>query len=159
MNLATNTMNDEDVLLSEAVPVINAMTNPDEKDKWKQAMAEEFNSLVSKNMGTLVPAPSNEKIIGGMWRLTRKRNEFGETTRYKERWVCFGNHQEHMVHYFHTYSSVARNKSLKIMLSLAINWDYHVFQLDVETAFLYGEIDAPIYVSLTLKYQEIKTEY
>ncbi|MBW0582772.1 hypothetical protein O181_122487 [Austropuccinia psidii MF-1] len=52
-----------------------------------------------------------------------------------------------MVHYFHTYSSVARNESLKILLSLAINRDYHVFQFDVETAFLYGEIDAPIYVS------------
>ncbi|MBW0514826.1 hypothetical protein O181_054541 [Austropuccinia psidii MF-1] len=117
VNLDTNTMDDEDVLLSEVVCVIKAMTNPDEKDKWKQAMAEEFNSLVSNNMGTLLPAPSNEKIIGGMWHLTHKSNEFGETTRYKARWVCFGNHQEHMVHYFHTYSSVARNKLLKIMLS------------------------------------------
>ncbi|MBW0553576.1 hypothetical protein O181_093291 [Austropuccinia psidii MF-1] len=108
-------MDDEDVFLSEVVPVIDAMSNPDKKEQWKQEMAEEFNSLVSKNTGTLVPAPSNEKIIGGMWRLTRKKNEFGEITRYKARWVCFGNHQEHMVHYFHTYSSVARNELLKIL--------------------------------------------
>ncbi|MBW0556582.1 hypothetical protein O181_096297 [Austropuccinia psidii MF-1] len=56
-NLAMDTMDDEDIFLSEVVPVIDAMTNPDERDKWKEAMAEEFNSLVSKNMGTLVPAP------------------------------------------------------------------------------------------------------
>ncbi|MBW0480620.1 hypothetical protein O181_020335 [Austropuccinia psidii MF-1] len=161
VNLATDTMDDEDVFLSEVVPVIDAMTNPDERDKWKQAMAEEFNSLVSKNTGTLVPAPSNEKIIGSMWRLTNKRNKFSETTRYEARWVCFDNHQEQMVHYFHTYSSVERNESLKISLSLAINCDYHVFQFDVETAFLYGKsMHQSTYLKLlTSKYQGRKTGY
>ncbi|MBW0525238.1 hypothetical protein O181_064953 [Austropuccinia psidii MF-1] len=84
VNLATNTTDDEGVLLHEVVPVIDAMTNPEEREKWKEAMAEEFNSLVSKNTGTLVPAPYNQKIIGGMWCLTCKKNEFGEATGTKQ---------------------------------------------------------------------------
>ncbi|MBW0473671.1 hypothetical protein O181_013386 [Austropuccinia psidii MF-1] len=123
VNLTTNVRDDKDVLLSGLVPVINAMSNPEERDKWRDAMAEDFSSPVSKNTGTLVSAPLNEKIIGDMWNLTCKKNEFGETTRYKARWVCFGNHQEHMVNYFHTYSLVARDESLDILLFLAINRD------------------------------------
>ncbi|MBW0466621.1 hypothetical protein O181_006336 [Austropuccinia psidii MF-1] len=109
-------------------------------------MEEEFKSLTTKNTSTLVPPPKDERIIGGMWCLVKKKNEFGEITRYKARWVCFGN-KEPMIHYFDTYSSVASNKSLKILLSMDINRDMHIFQFNVETEFLYGVIDAPVYVS------------
>jgi hypothetical protein len=66
---------------------------------------------------------------------------------HKAQWVVFGNHQEHMLHYFKTYSSVARNELLKMMLPLAVNNNYAMFQFNVETAFLYGNIDANIFVS------------
>jgi hypothetical protein len=59
-----------------------------------------------------------------------------------------------MIHYFETYSSMARNKSLKMMLSMAVNWNLHVFQFDVETAFLYGKIDACIYVAQVLGFED-----
>jgi hypothetical protein len=36
------------------------------------------------------------------------------------------------------------------MLSMAVNWNLHVFQFDVETAFLYGKINACIYVAQVL---------
>jgi hypothetical protein len=81
-----------------------------------------------------------------MWLLGRKKNEFGELLRFKARWVCFGNHQVHMIHYFNTYSSVAQNESFKLLLTVAVTRLWYVYQFDVETAFLYGEIDALVYV-------------
>jgi hypothetical protein len=110
-------------------------------------MAKEFNLLDEKKTGTLVPPPGNDKVIGGMWLLTRKQNEFGDLLCFKARWVCFGNHQVHMLHYFDTCASVACNKSFKLLISIAVNQKWAVFQFDVEMAFLYGEIDAPVYVS------------
>ncbi|KAI7944946.1 hypothetical protein MJO28_010641 [Puccinia striiformis f. sp. tritici] len=117
-------------------------------------MAKEHHSLMSKNTGSLVPPPGDDKVIGGMWLLGRKKNEFGEILRFKARWVCFGNHQVHMLHYFDTYASVARNESFKLLLTVAVNRSWCVFQFDVETAFLYGEIDAPVYVSQVKGFEE-----
>ncbi|PLW36380.1 hypothetical protein PCANC_16187 [Puccinia coronata f. sp. avenae] len=137
----------EYVFLTETVTIKEAMNNTAECHGWEEAMAKEFHSLDDKNTGTLVPPPGDDKVIGGMWLLTRKKNEFGDLLRYKARWVCFGNHQVHMLHYFDTYALVARSKSFKLLISIAVNRRWAVFQFDVETAFLYGEIDAPVYVS------------
>ena len=131
------------------------MNDGDHVNAWDDAMTAEFRSLDKKNTGILLPPPPGDKIIGGMWLLTRKLNEFGEVVRHKACWVCFGNHQEHMIHYFETYSLVARNELLKIMLSMAINFDLIVFQFDIETAFLYGNIDASIYVSQVLGFEDV----
>lgn len=82
-----------------------------------------------------------------MWRLVRKKNESGEVVRRKSRWVCFGNHQEEGKHYYDTYSSVGQNESMKVILAMAVQFGWSVFQFDVETAFLYGDIDATVHVS------------
>ena len=52
-----------------------------------------------------------------------------------------------MLHYFDTYALVTCNESFKLLISVAVNQRWAVFQFDVETVFLYGEIDAPVYVS------------
>ncbi|MBW0478013.1 hypothetical protein O181_017728 [Austropuccinia psidii MF-1] len=116
-------------------------------------MNKEFESLTSKNTGTLVPPPSTDKVIGGMWWLVRKKNEFGEILKYKARWVCFRNHQEHLFNYYDTYAAVARSESFKILLSLMVNRKYSAYQFDVETAFLYAEMDALNYVSQVANYK------
>ncbi|MBW0533677.1 hypothetical protein O181_073392 [Austropuccinia psidii MF-1] len=146
--MVTNTTDDEDVILSEVVPVINDMTNPAERDKWKEAVAKEFNSLVSKNTGNLVLEPSNEKIIGGMWNLTPKKNEFNETKKLLiEVGVLLKPPRTHDTLLSHLFIS-RNNDSVKILLLLAINCDYHVCcQFDIETEFLYGAINTSIYVS------------
>ena len=83
------------------------MTDTKHLRDWDNAMAAKYKLLDNKNTGILTPPPSADKVIGGMWLLTRKLNEFGEVVRHKLRWMVFGNHQEHMIHFFKTYLSVA----------------------------------------------------
>ncbi|MBW0547319.1 hypothetical protein O181_087034 [Austropuccinia psidii MF-1] len=110
-------------------------------------MKQEYGSLMNHYTGDLVPYPTDgSKVIGGMWRLARKRNEFGEVYCYMARWVVLGNHQEHMLHYYDTWASVGRNETFKLMLILIVNQDYIPYQFDIETAFLHGEMDAVVYV-------------
>jgi hypothetical protein len=142
------------LFLTQSVTLKEALSNQEEVAGWRAAMLAEYNSLASKNTGTLVPPPGNDKVIGGMWLLSRKLNEFGDVLWFKARWVCFGNHQVHMRHYFIIYASVARNKSFKLLLTIAVNRAWSVYQFDVETAFLYGEIDAPVYIAQVEGFEE-----
>ncbi|MBW0531392.1 hypothetical protein O181_071107 [Austropuccinia psidii MF-1] len=135
------------LMLADVVTYRQALSDPCEEDAWRAAMKQEYDSLTNHNTGELVPYPSDgTKVIGGMWRLTRKRNEFGEVYRHKARWVVLGNHQEHMIHYFDTWASVGRNETFKVMLILVVCSGYIPYQFDIETAFLHGKMDANVYV-------------
>jgi hypothetical protein len=67
-----------DINLTESVTINKAMNNLDHLQNWDDVMAAEYNSLDKKNTGILLPPPTADKIIGGMWLLTQKLNEFGE---------------------------------------------------------------------------------
>lgn len=54
-----------------------------DRQNWLDAMEDEFNSLTSHNVGELVEPPPEANIIGGMWRLKRKRDEHGNIIKYK----------------------------------------------------------------------------
>ncbi|MBW0473783.1 hypothetical protein O181_013498 [Austropuccinia psidii MF-1] len=135
------------LMLADVITYKQALTNPEESKAWQSAMKQKYDSLMNHNTGELVPYPSDgSKVIGGMWRLTRKRNEFGEVYRHKARWVALGNHQEHLLHYYDTWASVGRNETFKRMLILAVTQGYVSYQFDIETEFLHGEMDAVVYV-------------
>ncbi|MBW0467796.1 hypothetical protein O181_007511 [Austropuccinia psidii MF-1] len=118
----------------------------------------EFDSLMHHNTGKLVPYPSNGKVIGSMWRLTEKGNEYGDVYRYKARWVVLGNHQEHMIHYFDTWASVRQNESSKAMVSLVANSNFIPYQFDIETAFLHGDMDTTVFAKQVKGYDEVGKE-
>ncbi|MBW0465599.1 hypothetical protein O181_005314 [Austropuccinia psidii MF-1] len=110
-------------------------------------MNHEFDSLTTHNNGELIPYPNDgSKVIGGVWILTRKKNEFGEFYCHKARWVVLGNHQEHMLHYYDTWASVGQNETFKVMLVMLVNKGFIPYQFDIETYFLHGEMDANVYV-------------
>ncbi|MBW0583731.1 hypothetical protein O181_123446, partial [Austropuccinia psidii MF-1] len=133
--------------LTDVVPYAKAIGDTYKKSSWQDAMNAEFTSLMQHNTGNLVPYPTDgSKVIGGMWRLTKKRNKFGEIYRYKARWVELRNHQVHMLHYFDMWSLVGRNETFKILSSMTVNLKFVAYQFDVETAFLHGNMDATVYV-------------
>ncbi|MBW0478630.1 hypothetical protein O181_018345 [Austropuccinia psidii MF-1] len=134
------------VLLMDLVAYSKAMRDPMESKNWEEAMNLEFDSLTSHSTGELVPYPKNGKVIGRMWRLTKKRNKYGEVYRYKARWVVLGNHQEHLLHYFDTWASLGRNESFKVMVSLVANSNYITYQFDIKTTFLHGDMDTTVYM-------------
>lgn len=138
---------DNDGLLLEVISVKEVFADASERPLWLESMAGENSSLINCNTGTLVPPPKDNIVISGMWHLVQKRNEFGEVVCRKSCWVCFGNHQEYPQHYLDTYLSVGCTKSLKSLLVVAVQRQLHLFQFDVETAFLYGNIDETVHVA------------
>ncbi|MBW0493581.1 hypothetical protein O181_033296 [Austropuccinia psidii MF-1] len=141
------------VFVADLITYSKPMNNPIESKNWKEAMNLEFYPLTSHNTGELVPYPKNGKVIGGMWRFTKKHNKYGEVYRYKARWVMLGNHQEYLLHYFDTWASVGTNESFKGMVSLVANSNYIPYQFDIEIAFLHGDMDTTVYVKQVKGYE------
>lgn len=61
-----------------------------EKDKWKFAVDDEFNSFVKNYIWKLVDLLSDRKFISCKWVFKLKFNDKGEIVRYKVRFVVRG---------------------------------------------------------------------
>ena len=55
-----------------------------------------------------------------------------------------------------TFAPVAKFPTVRIMLALAMHFDWEIEQMDVKTAFLYPEIEGEIYISIPEAYQELE---
>ena len=78
-----------------------------------------------------------------MFVLTKKRNVYGEVTRFKARLVVNGSYQRPGVDYGNTYAPVSEKSTLRLILALAAKNEWQVHHLDV-TAFLYGDLQEEI---------------
>jgi hypothetical protein len=69
------------------------------------------------------------------WIYKTKYNEKGEVEKYKARLVAKGYAQEYGVYYEEVYAPVARMDTVRMILALAAQRGWCVFQLDVKSAF------------------------
>ena len=54
--------------------------------------------------------------------------------------------QKEVIDYEETFSLVAMHKSIRILLSIAAHYDYEIWQMDVNTAFLNRNLEEEIYM-------------
>ncbi|GJV88095.1 retrovirus-related pol polyprotein from transposon TNT 1-94 [Tanacetum coccineum] len=86
-------------------------------------------------------------IIGTKWVLRNKLDENGIVSRNKARLVAQGYNQQEGIDYDETYASVARLKSIRILLAFACALDFKLFKMDVKSAFLNGFINEEVYAA------------
>ena len=76
-----------------------------------------------------------------------KDSKDGNVHIYKARLVAKGFCQIHGVDYDETFSPVAMLKSVWILLAVAAYYDYKIWQMDVKTAFLNGNLSEDVYMT------------
>ena len=130
--------------LSEIEPkkVEEALEDPD----WVIAMQEELNQFERQKVWKLVPKPKNKSIIGTKWVFRNKLDGDGIVTRNKARLVAKGYSQEEGIDYDETYAPVARLEAIRMFLAFAAHSNFKVYQMDVKSAFLNGELEEEVYV-------------
>ena len=66
---------------------------------------------------------------------------------YKARLVAKGYRQIHGIDYDQTFSLVVMLKSVQILLAITAHYDYEIWQMDVMTAFLNGNLLEDVYMT------------
>ena len=123
-----------------------AMKGPD-NEKWLEAMKSEIDSMYQNDVWTLMHLPEGARPIECKWVFKKKLDKDGNVHIYKARLVAKGFKQIHGIDYDETYSPVAMFKSIRIILAIAAFHDYEIWQMDVKTAFLNGNLEEDVYMT------------
>ena len=89
-----------------------------------------------------VDPPEGAKIIECKWIFKEKAGGI-----FKGRLVAKGFRKTHGVDYDETFSPVVMLKSIRIILAIAAYYDYEIWQMDVKTAFLNGNLLEDVYMT------------
>ena len=103
-------------------------------------MDKEIEALEVNNTWTLTPLPLGKSVIGYKWVYRVKYLPNGNIERYKARLVAKGFTQKYGLDYSETFFPVAKLVSVRIVLSLAAVKGWFLHQMDVNNAFLHGEL-------------------
>ncbi|KAK1424826.1 hypothetical protein QVD17_20164 [Tagetes erecta] len=129
---------------SPSEPITFAIANTD--PNWKAAMAAEFSALMRNRTWSLVPRVPNSNVIGCKWVYKLKDDQHGALTRYKARLVAKGFKQQPGIDYHETFSPVIKSTTIRVVLSLAVAQKWQLRQLDVQNAFLHGDLNETLYL-------------
>ncbi|GKA17258.1 retrovirus-related pol polyprotein from transposon TNT 1-94 [Tanacetum coccineum] len=86
-------------------------------------------------------------LIKLKWIYKAKADEFGGVLKNKARLVAQGFSQEEGIDFEESFTLVARIKAICIFVANAANKNMTIFQMDVKTTFLNGELKEEVYVS------------
>nr|GEU28933.1 copia protein [Tanacetum cinerariifolium] len=95
---------------------------------WIETMQEELLQFKLQNVWTLVDLPQGKRTIGSNWVFRNKMDERGIIIRNKARLVARGHTQEE---------------------------DFIVYQMDVNSTFLYGKIEEEVYVCQPPRFEDL----
>ncbi|GJZ63926.1 retrovirus-related pol polyprotein from transposon TNT 1-94 [Tanacetum coccineum] len=104
-------------------------------------------SFKASASGELVPPPDCAKIIALKWIYKVKLDEYGDVLKNKAHVVAKGFRQEEGLDFEESFTLVNRLEAIRIFLANAASKNMTVYQMDVKTAFLNGELKEEVYVS------------
>lgn len=117
------------------------------RDEWCKAMKEEIKAIERNQTWELVDRPTNHNIIGLKWIYKTKFHADGSIQKHKARLVAKGYAQKEGIDYLETFSPVARFETIRAVIAVAAQMRWPIYQFDVKTAFLNGELKEDVYVT------------
>jgi hypothetical protein len=90
--------------------------------------------------------PKGKEVIGTKWVYKTKYKSDGTIDKYKAHLVAKGYAQREGIDYTETFSPMAKMDTIRMVLALAAQYKWTIFQMDVKSAFLNGYVDEEIYV-------------
>lgn len=113
---------------------------------FDEAVCKEVDSLWRNRTWELTDLPPGKAITDTEMLCERKRGATGKVERHKGRFVARGDKQTYLVDFNEVWAPVARHATMRTLLAMCAAKELHIRQLDIETAFLNGEVEEEIYV-------------
>ncbi|GJS25185.1 retrovirus-related pol polyprotein from transposon TNT 1-94 [Tanacetum coccineum] len=137
-------------------PIDNVIGDPSHPVSTRKQLATDalwcfYHSVLSKvkpkNFKTvLVPRPDSVMIIALKWIYKVKLDEYGDVLKNKVRLVAKGCRQEEGIDFEESFATVARIEAIRIFIANAASKNMTIYQMDVKTTFLNGELKEKVYV-------------
>ncbi|GJY76586.1 retrovirus-related pol polyprotein from transposon TNT 1-94 [Tanacetum coccineum] len=110
-------------------------------------MQDEIHEFDRLQVWELVPQPDCVMIIALKWIYKFKLNEYGDVLKNKARLVAKGYRQEKGIDFLESFALVARIEAIRIFITNVASKNITIYQMDVKTEFLNGELKEEVYVS------------
>ncbi|GJY89592.1 retrovirus-related pol polyprotein from transposon TNT 1-94 [Tanacetum coccineum] len=117
------------------------------EDSWFEAMQDEIHEFDRLKVWELVPRPDYVMVIGLKWIYKVKLDEYGDVLKNKARLVAKGYRQEEGIDFEESFAPVARIEAIRIFIANAATKNMIIYQMDVKTAFLNGDLQEEVFVS------------
>ena len=124
-----------------------------ERERWRIAIRKEIRSMIERGVWRKTDRkkiPNNRRLIGNKWVFKIKRDGT-----YTARLVALGYSQIPGVDYTDNFAPVAHDVSFRIALARMMVEKLDSLVMDVETAFLYGDIEEEIFMKSPIGMEEI----
>ncbi|GKC20795.1 putative ribonuclease H-like domain-containing protein [Tanacetum coccineum] len=138
---------------SKDYPLDNIVGNPSRPVSTRKQLAldalwcyeiHEFDQL---EVWELVPRPVYVMVIALKWIYKVKLDEYGDVLKNKARLVAKGYRQEEGIDFEESFALVARIEAIRIFIANAASKNMVIYQMDVKTAFLNGDLQEEVFVS------------
>nr|GEU50501.1 retrovirus-related Pol polyprotein from transposon TNT 1-94 [Tanacetum cinerariifolium] len=110
-------------------------------------MQDEIHEFDRLQVWELVPQPDCVMIIALKWIYKVKLDEYGDVLKNKARLVAKGYRQEKGIDFEESFAPVARIEAIRIFIANAASKNMTIYQMNVKTALLNGELKEEVYVS------------
>ena len=127
--------------------------NQKERNNWRTAIRKEMRSMIDREVWSKTERkkiPNDRRLIGNKWVFKIKRDGT-----YRARLVALGYSQIPGVYYTDNFAPVAHDVTFRIALARMMVEKLDSLVMDVETPFLYGEIDEEIFMKSLVGMEEI----
>jgi transposase InsO family protein len=118
--------------------------DPWQRKRWREAIRKEFAKMNRLQVWRKVPRtamPAGRRCVKYKWVLEIKRNGV-----FRARLVACGYSQIPGVDFTEVYAPVLTDVAFRILITLCIYNGYDAMIMDIETAFLHGELEEEIYM-------------
>jgi len=115
---------------------------------WRDVMAQEITALEENHTWVVIELPIGKHHIGSKWVYKIKYKADGIIERYKTRLVAKGYTQSEGQDYHETFPHVAKMTIVQTLLAIAAAKRWFLHKLDVNIAFLHGNLDEEVYMEI-----------
>jgi transposase InsO family protein len=118
--------------------------NPEQREKWRTAIKKEFHDMIQRGVWRNMKRrdmPSNRRCVKCKWLFKVKRNGV-----FRARLVACGYSQIPGVDFLENFAPVINDVTWRILLVAMLLWNLDGILIDVECAFLEGELEEEVYM-------------